>query len=149
MNVHDSNLEERQQRFLETFAETGNVSAAARSVPMVRQMHYQWLDLYPDYAKAFEDAKGVFGDRLEAEAVRRATEGVKRFRFNRNGEPLIDPETGGPYHEKVFSDVLLIFLLKAKRPEEFGDKVEQTHKGDRDSPVTLFELPRNGREAEG
>jgi len=39
-------------------------------------------------------------------------EGVRRLKFHQ-GKPVIDPETGKPYYEHVYSDLLLIFRLKA------------------------------------
>src|SRR5207249_1300280 len=63
-----------------------------------------------DWAEALEEAC----DLLEAEAHRRAVEGV--------GVPVFHKgEICG--HVRTYSDTLLIFLLKGYRPERFRDRV--------------------------
>ena len=46
---------------------------------------------------------------LDAEAVRRARDGVRRMKFNpKTGAPYIDPGTGEPYVEHEYSDMPLL-----------------------------------------
>lgn len=55
---------------------------------------------------------------MEAEAIRRAHDGVVRMKFNsRTGQPFIDPRTGEPYMEHEYSDTLMAILLKRHFPE--------------------------------
>ncbi len=61
-------------------------------------------------------AEEVAADRLEAEAWRRAVEGVERPVGWYQGKP------GG--YVKEYSDVLLIFLLKGLRPEKYRERME-------------------------
>lgn len=75
-----------------------------------------------NYRKCFEEATDEAADLLEEEARRRAVEGVFRFKFDKNGNPLVDPRTSEPYQELEYSDTLLIFLLKGARPEKFCDR---------------------------
>lgn len=59
---------------------------------------------------------------LEAEAVRRARDGVMRMKFNpKTGQPYIDPRTGEPYMEHEYSDTLMCLLLKRHFPEYRGE----------------------------
>ena len=56
------------------------------------------------------------GDALEAEAIRRATEGVLKPTGWYKGEP------GGYIRE--YSDILLIFLLKGAKPDKYAERVQ-------------------------
>ncbi|MCH7474353.1 MAG: hypothetical protein IIA27_06745 [Gemmatimonadetes bacterium] len=81
-----------------------------------RSSHYRWLEKDPEYREAFELAKEDAADILEAEAYRRAVEGVEKPVGWYKGKP------GGTVRE--YSDILLIFLLKALRPEKYRERVE-------------------------
>ncbi len=81
-----------------------------------RSSHYRWLEKDPEYREAFELAKEGAADILEAEAYRRAVEGVEKPVGWYKGKP------GGTV--RLYSDVLLMFLLKALRPEKYRERVE-------------------------
>lgn len=117
-----------QQRFLKAFVKVGNVSLAAKSAKIRRQTHYEWLERdaadgvadHPDsYAKAYAEAEAVAIDLLEGEAVRRAKDGVL--------EPVFQ---GGKRVGSIrrYSDTLLIFLLKGRKPEMYRERFEHTGK---------------------
>src|SRR5262249_34293461 len=95
------------------------------------------------FALAWDDALEEAADALELEARRRACEGLRKVKFH-NGEPIMVPALGPdgrplvtadnqpvlvPYVEHEYSDVLLIFLLKAARPEKFRERYEVRHGG--------------------
>jgi hypothetical protein len=122
---------------------------------MDRDNHYIWLKKDPDYAAAYEIAclRGV--DVLEAEAVRRAHEGVTKPIFH-GGKRAIDvvqnPDgsikrdeagkpIGIPAAVREYSDTLLIFLLKGRNPTVFGDRVKQEHSGSEGKPIPVIVLP--------
>lgn len=130
---------QHKKDFLAAFVACGNVSLTARQTGIGRQTHYDWLRLDPDYAAAWEEARAEALGVLEVEARRRAVEGTPRVKFHK-GEPLIDPANGGPYVEREYSDVLLIFLLKAWDPDKYGDRAT----GHRQLNVNLI---NNAREA--
>lgn len=113
----------KQAAFLKAFAKCGVVTRAAEAVGIDRHLHAHWMRDDPEYAEAFADAQEQAADMLEAEAVRRATQGVMRLKFH-NGEPIIDPQTGQQYAENEYSDTLLIFLLKGARPAKFRERRE-------------------------
>ena len=73
-----------------------------------RSTHYRWLQQDPEYRKAVDIAKEEAADNLEAEAYRRAVEGVEKPVGWYKGKP------GG--YAREYSDVLLMFLLKAQPP---------------------------------
>jgi hypothetical protein len=106
----------QQRAFLAAFRNTGNVRLACEAANVGRSSHYRWLNRDPAYREAFAVAKEEVADLLEAEAYRRAVEGVEKPVGWYKGKP------GGYVRE--YSDTLLIFLLKGLRPEKYGDRVE-------------------------
>lgn len=104
----------KKRAFLASFAECGNRTQAAEDAEIDRSLLYKepWRE-----DEAFQDAMRVAeqmaADRLEAEARRRAVEGVKEPRFTGTGE------VAG--HVVKYSDTLLIFLLKGARPRKYAD----------------------------
>lgn len=94
----------------------GNVREAA-DVAGMGQTHYEWLQSDTDYAAAFDAATEDAGDVLEAEAWRRAVDGVEEPTGWYQGVP------GGKVRKD--SDTLLIFLLK--RPE--GVEIRRAARG--------------------
>ncbi len=106
----------RQRAFLTAFRELGNIRRAAEAAGIARRTHYKWRDTDAEYVQAFEAAKEDAADLLEAEAWRRAVDGVEKPVGWYKGEP------GGKVRE--YSDTLLIFLLKAMRPHKFKDRLE-------------------------
>ncbi len=115
-------LTARQQQFLAAYCETASIEVACKACNMSCRTHYKWLHRSVAYADCFERCRGIVGRHLEAEAIRRAIEGDKIFKFDGKGNPLINPETGEPYYEVKRSDALLAKLLAAYMPERFGDK---------------------------
>lgn len=103
-----------QQTFLDALAEGATVADAARAAKTSKTTVYQWRAADPAFAKEWAIAYQIGGDTLEAEARRRAVEGVL--------EPVYQ---GGKVvgHIRRFSDTLLIFLLKARNPHRFCDRV--------------------------
>jgi hypothetical protein len=89
------------------------------------------------FARQWDDALEKAAEAIESEARRRAMEGIERQRhLFRNGEEVSTEVV------RVYSDQLLVFLLKALRPERFGDKrLRQTStQGNHDPALTLDEL---------
>ncbi len=113
--------------FLEAYAKTGNLAAAARLTPkMDRRFHYQWLKHDEAYAAAFAAAEEQAIEMLEEEARRRAHDGVTEDVY------YLGKVVG---HVQKYSDTLLIFLLKAARPEIYRDRYELS--GPKGGPVPV------------
>jgi hypothetical protein len=70
-----------------------------------------------EFAQAVEQALDMAADKLEAEARRRALEGVEEPVYQ--GGQLVGTKT-------VYSDSLLALLLKGRRKKVFAERVEQT-----------------------
>lgn len=105
----------KKKAFLAAFKVSGSVSYAAQAAKVHRCTHYEWMSSDKAYQDAFALAQEEAVDALETEARRRAVTGVMRRRFN--------PKTGEAFDELEYSDVLLIFLLKANAPAKFRDRV--------------------------
>lgn len=145
-SVRVRHAEARKDAFLTNLAVMGNVTAAAACVQgLSRQTVYKhWLPKDEDFKEAFDEAIQESMDRLEQEARRRAVEGVTDYVVSQGKLVIIeDPETGErvPLTKKVYSDTLMVLLLKAYRPDRFSErhKLEQGEK-----PITFtlqFEGP--------
>lgn len=75
----------------------------------------------PDFEAAYQEARSDGDDVIRAEIHRRGVDGVKRAIYH-------DGKVVG--HKQEYSDQLLMFLAKARMPQEFGDKqtVDHVHK---------------------
>lgn len=106
----------QQRAVLKAFQETGNVRLTCKAAGVGRSSHYRWLAEDPEYHEAFDLAKLQAADVLEAEAHRRAVEGIE--------EPIgwYRGVAGGTVRR--YSDVLLIFLLKGLLPERYRERMD-------------------------
>lgn len=127
-----------QDALLAAFAQCGNVLLSCARSGVGRATHYLWLKQDPDYAERFKLAEQDAVESLEAEARRRAHDGLKRKKFTKSGDPIVDPETGEQYFEREYSDTLLIFLLKGLRPEKYRERFE--HSGPNGGPIQVTGL---------
>ncbi len=105
----------KQRKFLETLCETANVRLACQSASLSRSAVYHWRKSDSLFAEAWAEAMEIAADVLEAEARRRAYEGVEEPVGFYKGEPSATV--------RRYSDTLLIFLLKAARPEKYRDNL--------------------------
>jgi hypothetical protein len=96
-----------KKAFLTSYGLTCSITRASKAAKIDRRRHYDWLESDEEYRAAFAKAREEAADALEDAAVQRAIEGVKK------------PVTIAGQQEVIreYSDVLLIFLLKAARPE--------------------------------
>jgi hypothetical protein len=109
--------------FLTRLAECANITDACRAADIPRRTAYNAKAADEKFAASWQEAIDTYiDDRLEAEADRRAVEGVRKKKFTKNGEPIMDTETGKQYEEREYSDTLLIFRLKALRPDVYREK---------------------------
>ena len=114
---------EWRQAFLDSLRVTGNVSAAARLVGKARASLYRMRRNDPDFAAAWQDALEEAVDWLELEALRRTVEGTEENRFSKG-------EVVGTITR--YSDSLLMFLLKARRPWLYDRRVLRSGQNDTD-----------------
>jgi len=110
----DGWTEEKQRRFIEALADTGQVGLAAKAVGMSREAAYK-LRRAPHaaaFARAWDAARHHAGSFLEDVAFERALEGVEHNVYDENGEVICT--------KRVVSDRLLMFLLRHLKPERYA-----------------------------
>ena len=112
----EKTLTDAQRAFLECYREMGVIRRACKVAKVGRSSHYEWMEDNPAYRAAFEAAKEDAADTLEAEVYRRAVTGVRKTAGWYRGK------AGG--HVREYSDLLLMFQLKAMRPEKFRERVD-------------------------
>lgn len=118
-----------ERGFIAALAETGNVSRAAKAAQIGRDAAYRLRGSDPDFARLWEEAEIEAAAMLEAEARRRAVDGLIRYKFTKTGDSIMHPRTGEPYYELEYSDALLVALLKAHMPERYRDNSRIEHAG--------------------
>jgi len=112
-----------RERFVRNYARLGNVRDACEAAGVSRSTLYRERGRNPEFDGLVLDAMDEAVDRLEMEAWSRAAEGEKRVRtettIDAKGRTVIKTT-----EETVKSDTLLIFLLKAARPEKYRDNFD-------------------------
>jgi len=105
----------KAEEFLDVLRQTGgNVSRACAAISLTRSRAYEWRTADPLFAAAWDEAVELGTDELEEEARRRAFSGVD--------EPVFyQGEVCGEVRK--YSDTLLIFLLKGRRPDKYRERV--------------------------
>lgn len=122
----------KKRAFLAAVARTGNVTVAAEIAHISRSAHYQWLEADPVYVEAFEDAMEQAAQRLEAEAKRRAVEGVEEPVFYQGKQCGVI---------RRYSDSLLMFLLKGALPDKYKERTSTELTGAGGKPLTVSFIP--------
>jgi hypothetical protein len=106
----------RVEKFLKVLVENnGHVANACKAVKIGRTTAYEWRDEDPEFADQWDNIVEAALDDLEFEARRRAYEGVQKPIFYQGVEC-------GSITE--YSDSLLMFILKAGRPEKYRERYE-------------------------
>lgn len=109
-----------QAKFIKRLAETANVSAACKRAKCSRQEAYRTRDEDAEFDGAWKEALEIATEALELEARRRAEKGVL--------EPVFFQGVKAGAIRR-YSDTLMIFLLKAHKPEIYRDKLDIKHSG--------------------
>jgi hypothetical protein len=106
--------------WLAAFEELGTVTAACAAVGIGRRTVYDARQADEGFALAWHDLEEATTERMEAEAYRRAVRGVTR---DVRHQGVVVGE------EQHYSDTLLIFMLKARKPEMYRENVKVEHAG--------------------
>lgn len=101
-------------KFIVALAEGATVTEAAKESGTSRQNAYAYRDRDPEFAAGWDEVYEHGTERLEAEAFRRAVEGVD--------QPVYQAGKKVGTVRK-FSDTLLIFLLKARKPDTYRERI--------------------------
>lgn len=112
-----------KKAFLEDFAQTGNVSESCANVGIRRRSTvYDWQEQDDQFVAGWREAEIKATEVLETAARRRAVDGVTTTTpILHQGHVVYEVE------ETKYSDTLLIFLLKARAPEKYRDRVQMQH----------------------
>ena len=109
---------------MKNLAETGNVSNSCYVAGITRPGAYKARKSDEAFAEAWDVAEEDAVQSLELEARRRAFDGVEKPVFHAGVEC-------GRINQ--YSDVLMMFLLKAHRPDTYRDRVSLDHGGSLDA----------------
>lgn len=120
--------------FVTKLSKSPNISAAARAAKVSRQTVYRVRSEEPEFAAAWDEALAISLDDAEGEMYRRAVKGTLK--------PIYQQGTKvGSVRE--YSDTLLIFMLKAHKPEVYRETVrsEITGKDGETIPIAIVKMP--------
>jgi hypothetical protein len=112
--------DEKKGRFLDLLAKGHTVGWCAHKAGVHRRYLYEVREKDPVFAAAWAEAWEAGGEALEEEARRRAFSGVRKPVYYQG-------RVVG--HIREFSDLLVIFLLKGRKPEVYRESLEVTGRG--------------------
>lgn len=127
----------QRARFLEHLAQTANVTASAEFGGAARRTFYDHREADKEFAAAWDEAFEVAVDAEEAEARRRAMQGVSRPLVS--GGKVVKDDDGKTIMITEFSDTLMVLRLKAHRPK-YRDKSSVEMSGPNGGPVATVTL---------
>jgi len=113
--------------FLENLASYAHVSEAAKAAGLNRMALYKYKKDDAGFSQAWDDAYALGMEALEEEALRRANKGVKKAVYYKG-------RVVG--HDRIYSDVLAMFMLKGAKPEKYRERHE--HSGAGGGPVSFI-----------
>ena len=116
-------------KFLTALREGATVAGACKAAKIGRSTAYEWRGKDEDFAAAWDEALEDGTDALEDEAKRRGADGVDEPVFYQGKQVSTVTK---------YSDTLLMFLLKGRRPEKFKDRHE--HTGADGGPIETREM---------
>jgi hypothetical protein len=106
--------------FLAKFEELFTVTAACEAAGIERSTAYRRRHSDEDFALAWADIEEKTTEMMEQEAIRRATDGINEPIFHK-GEIVATVRRP--------SDRLLIFMLGARNPEKYRERMDIRHSG--------------------
>lgn len=123
--------DELKQAYLDALAERGVMTHACKAVGISRVLVGKWRLADAQFTIAESEAKDEAADMLEAEAYRRAFDGVENTKYAGSGENIRE------YVETRYSDTLTMFLLKGFRPDKYRERTSTELSGPGGQPVEL------------
>ena len=111
---YDGWTEEKQRRFIEVLADSGQVGLAVKAVGLSREAAYK-LRRTPHgaaVARAWDAAREQAGSFIEDVAFERALEGIEHPVFDDCGQVVCT--------RRIYNDRLLMFLLRSLKPERYS-----------------------------
>ena len=130
MSTQTERTEKKDTRFFEALADGLTVTAALKLAGYTRTWAYKQKREDEEFATLWANADDIAVEAMEAELDRRAFKGVDEPIFYQ-GENVATV--------KKYSDILLMFRLKAKRPETYRENVRTEHVGKDGGPIIIAE----------
>lgn len=143
-----------QREFVAAVAETGVMVRSATKLGLSYAVIENYRRTHPEFDVAVREAQRKFGERLEAEAIRRGATGFKKPVFYKGQQVAEVTEYSDPlllaalkkhvpeYRERITADVNLrggVLVVPGVAPteadwaESHGTKIEEPEEGDEDS----------------
>mgnify|MGYP000844097145 CR=1 FL=1 len=123
-----------QEKFLEEYRQTANISHSARVAFVDRTTVLDYRKRSKTFAERMKQAEEEALEVLEQEAFRRAYHGVEKPVFYKG-------EECGTVQE--YSDTLMIVLLKARAPEKYRENAKVEHSGTVQQQITTIEVVKS------
>lgn len=117
---------QKKGKFLRALARTGSVPLAAKTAGLSVEPVLELREEDPAFAERWREAEELAGAALEAEARRRAVDGVEEPVFYQGQKVGV---------VRRYSDSLLGLLLRGNRPEKFRDRADTGERGG--VPITV------------
>jgi len=121
----------KRAKFLKALAKSGVIDWSAKQAGFSRTTAWRLKQADPEFSAAWQEAIDAAMDDLEKEAHRRARHGCKQAIFYKGSV------VGS---KREYSDTLMIFLLKANRPEKYRERYEVQHAGNVKINVEVREM---------
>lgn len=115
-------LTRARETFLTVLADGGSVTMACKAAAIGRSTAYEWKAEDEAFAALWDEALEAGIDLLEDEARRRAVEGVEKPVVTMG--KIARNDDGSVLKIREYSDSLLALMLKAKRPEQYRERVD-------------------------
>ena len=111
----------KREGFLDSLRAGNTISFACDAFNLARRAMYQLREDDEAFRAEWDEAYEEGAEILEQEARRRAVDGIDK--------PIVyrGVITG---KVKEYSDTLLIFLIKGRKPDVYGDKIQQQQSGE-------------------
>lgn len=113
-------ISERKKRFLAALSQSGLPSRACFDAAIPVRTYYEWLERDSEFRELVTETKKFANDRLEQVAIDLATGAYMR--------PLVSQGRIAAY-ERIYDTKALLALLRARKPQEFAQKVDVTSNG--------------------
>lgn len=120
-----------EKAFLSVLRKAGNVTRACAKAKIERSTAYDHRNSDKRFAQLWEHALEESADILEAEARRRAFEGVTK--------PVYQGGIRVGYVQE-YSDSLMALLLKANNPKKFRENIDVTSGGEKIIPIAVTKM---------
>ena len=109
-----------KENFLKYYDELWTVGRAAKEAKVSRRTVYEWRDKDEQFLKDYEDVQASIIEQIEAEAYRRACQGVDEPIYYLGQKVDV---------VKKYSDRLLTVMLGALAPDKYRERRDVTHSG--------------------